>query len=106
MSSNRDQGGRGLVGWENNRVLLVSTTIIRVPKMVLLPLAERLVFSVPFLNSMLRHFDSLNFIAKGLELMSEPMSEANAYIHELESGPVSGMVYTTNEILVKVLSDR
>jgi len=48
MPSKGDQGGKGLVGWENDRVLLVPTTIIGVPKMVLLPLAERLVFSVRF----------------------------------------------------------
>jgi len=37
--------------------------------------------------------------------MSEPMSEAHAYMHELESGPVPRMVYTTSEILVEVPSD-
>jgi len=43
-----DQAVKGLVGWENDRVLLVPSTIIGVPKMVLLPLAERLVLAVLF----------------------------------------------------------
>ena len=96
------------MGWENDRVLLMPTTIIGVPKMVLLPTSCRkaCVLCSVSLTPVLRHFDSSSPISKGSESMSEPMSEANAYMHELESGPVPGMVYTTSELPVEVLSDR